>query len=423
MAQYGQILLMAMPVFLLLVLFEKWYGWRKGFETVRSMDMISSLTSGITNVTKDVLGLSFAIISYQWLLDRIAVTTVQSTFLTYIIAFVALDFAGYVVHTLNHKVNFFWNAHIVHHSSEEYNLACALRQSVSVFVKLFVILLLPAALLGVPASVIAVVAPLHLFAQFWYHTRHIGKMGFLEHIIVTPSHHRVHHAMNPEYLDKNFGQIFIVWDKLFGTFQKELNEVPAVFGVTRPVRTWNPIKINFQHLWLLMQDAWRTASWKDKFRIWLMPTGWRPADVEAKYPVYKIEDVYDFEKYNTVYSKPFLVWTWIQVLMLLLFVSYLFGNIASIGMPQIFVYGGFLFVFVYAFTELMDGHQYAFVWEALKTTFGIGILFYYGDWFGLDNAFYGTSFIVLGYLLISLGMSIWFSKNQLGFSSKKLAVG
>ena len=423
MAQYGQILLMAMPVFLLLVLFEKWYGWRKGFETVRSMDMISSLTSGITNVTKDVLGLSFAIISYQWLLDRISVTTVQSTFLTYLIAFVALDFAGYVVHTLNHKVNFFWNAHIVHHSSEEYNLACALRQSVSVFVKLFVILLLPAALLGVPASVIAVVAPLHLFAQFWYHTRHIGKMGFLEHIIVTPSHHRVHHAMNPEYMDKNFGQIFIIWDKLFGTFQKELKDVPAVFGVTRPVRTWNPIKINFQHLWLLMQDAWRTASWKDKFRIWLMPTGWRPADVEAKYPVYKIEDVYDFEKYNTVYSKPFLVWTWIQVLMLLLFVSYLFGNIASIGMPQIFVYGGFLFVFVYAFTELMDGHQYAFVWETLKTTLGIGILFYYGDWFGLNNTFNASSFIVLGYLLLSLGMSIWFSKNQLGLSSKKLAVG
>ena len=423
MAQYGQILLMAMPVFLLLVLFEKWYGWRKGFETVRSMDMISSLTSGITNVTKDVLGLSFAIISYQWLLDRIAVTTVQSTFLTYLIAFVALDFAGYAVHTLNHKVNFFWNAHIVHHSSEEYNLACALRQSVSVFVKLFVILLLPAALLGVPASVIAVVAPLHLFAQFWYHTRHIGKMGFLEHIIVTPSHHRVHHAMNPEYMDKNFGQIFIVWDKLFGTFQKELKDVPAVFGVTRPVRTWNPIKINFQHLWLLMQDAWRTASLKDKFRIWLMPTGWRPADVEAKYPVYKIDDVYDFEKYNTVYSKPFLVWTWIQVLMLLLFVSYLFGNIASIGMPQIFVYGGFLFVFVYAFTELMDGQQYAFVWEALKTILGIGILFYYGDWFGLENTFNASSFIVLGYLLLSLGMSIWFSKNQLGISSKKLAVG
>jgi sterol desaturase/sphingolipid hydroxylase (fatty acid hydroxylase superfamily) len=423
MAQYGQILLFAMPVFLLLVMLEKWYGWRKGFETVRSMDMISSLLSGVTNVTKDVLGLSVAIISYQWLVESIAVTSIKNTFLTYLIAFVALDFAGYVVHTLNHKVNFFWNAHIVHHSSEEYNLACALRQSVSVFVKLFVILLLPAALLGVPASVIAVVAPLHLFAQFWYHTRHIGKMGFLEKIIVTPSHHRVHHAMNPEYMDKNFGQIFIVWDKLFGTFQKELDEVPAVYGVTRPVRTWNPIKINFQHLWLLVQDAWRTRSWKDKSRIWFMPTGWRPADVEKKYPVFKIENVFDFEKYDTKYTTPFLVWTWMQLISLLLFVSYLFGNIASIGWPQIFVYGGFLFLFVYALTELMDGQRFAFVWEAMKVTMGAIILMYYGDWFGLDHFFSGASYVIMAYLVLSLTMSIWFSVHQLGNSSKNLAVG
>ncbi len=422
MAQYGQILLIAMPVFLLLVLFEKWYGWRKGFETVRSMDMISSLASGVTNATKDVLGLSFAIISYQWLLERIAVTTVQSTFITYLIAFIALDFAGYLVHALNHKVNFFWNAHIVHHSSEEYNLACALRQSVSVFVKLFVILLLPAALLGVPAIVIAVVAPLHLFAQFWYHTRHIGKMGWLEKIIVTPSHHRVHHAINAEYMDKNYGQIFIIWDKIFGTFQEELTNVPAVYGITRPVRTWNPIKINFQHLWLLMQDARRTSEWKDKFRIWFMPTGWRPADVTKKYPIFKIEDVYDFEKYNPLYSKPFLIWTWIQLGMLLLFVGYLFGNIASIGMPQIFVYGGFLFLFVYAFTELMDGHKYAFAWEAIKAMAGVTILLYYGDWFGLDKSFSGFSYVVMAYFLISMGVAIWFSIHQLGDPKKEYAM-
>ena len=105
-------------------------------------------------------------------------------------------------------------------------------------------------------------------------------MGFLENIIVTPSHHRVHHAINPEYIDKNYGQIFIFWDKLFGTFQKELPHVKPVYGITRPVRTWNPIKINFQHLWLLISDAWHTASWRDKLRIWFMPTGWRPADVE-----------------------------------------------------------------------------------------------------------------------------------------------
>ena len=196
MEQYGKILLIAMPAFLLLVLFEKWYGWRKGNDTVKNMDMISSLSSGVTNVTKDVLGLSVAIISYEWLVNHLAITHIKLTWLTYVVAFIVLDFAGYVVHLLDHKVNFFWNSHIIHHSSEEFNLACALRQSVSVFVRLFVILLLPAAVLGVPPAVIAIVAPLHLFAQFWYHTQHIGKMGFLEKIIVTPSHHRVHHAFN-----------------------------------------------------------------------------------------------------------------------------------------------------------------------------------------------------------------------------------
>ena len=161
----------------------------------------------------------------------------------------ALDFAGYWVHRISHEYNLFWNNHIIHHSSEEFNLACALRQSVSVVFKLFALFLIPAALFGVPVTVIAIVAPLHLFAQFWYHTQHIDRMGFLEKIIVTPSHHRVHHAINQEYLDKNYGQIFIFWDKWFGTFQEEMPSIPAVYGVTRPVQTWNPIKINFLHVW------------------------------------------------------------------------------------------------------------------------------------------------------------------------------
>jgi len=422
MEAYGKILLIAMPVFLLLVLFEKWYGWRKGFDTVRNMDMISSLSSGVTNVTKDVLGLSIALISYEWLVNHVALTTIRATWITYLVTFIVLDFAGYAVHALDHRINFFWNSHIVHHSSEEFNLACALRQSISVFVRLFIILLLPAALLGVPANVIAVVAPLHLFAQFWYHTQHIDKMGWLEKIIVTPSHHRVHHAINPEYMDKNYGQIFIFWDKWFGTFQEELKEVPPVYGVTRPVRTWNPIKINFLHLWLLFKDAWHTKSWKDKFRVWFMPTGWRPADVAEKTPVYKIEDVYHFEKYDTVYSKPFLAWTWFQLIILLLLVSYLFGNIAGIGSPGIYIYGAFIFLFVYAFSELMDGSRYAMIWEILKATFGISILYYTGDWFGISTWHSLLKYALLIYLILSVAISCWFSYRDASRQKNKISL-
>ena len=403
METYGKILLIAMPVFLILVLLEKWYGKLKGYDTVPNMDMISSLTSGVTNVTKDVLGLSVTILSYEWFVGHVAVFSIQSTWLVYLIAFIVLDFSAYWTHRWSHHINVFWNRHAIHHSSEEFNLACALRQSVSQFFNLFTFLLIPAAFVGVPTQVIAVVAPLHLFAQFWYHTQHIGKMGFLEHILVTPSLHRVHHAVNPEYLDKNLAAIFIIWDKWFNTYQVELDNVKPVYGITRPVQTWNPIKINFQHLWLLIQDAWRTKNIADKFTIWFKPTGWRPADVEEKYPVNKIEDIYHFEKYNPKASKSLQIWCWIQLVALLIFVSYLFGNIAQIGSPNMFFYGGFIFLFVYALTELMDGSRWALLFEGLKCIVGLGIIYFTGSWFGADQLFPFSTIFFIGYFIVSLG--------------------
>jgi alkylglycerol monooxygenase len=411
METYGKILLIAMPAFLLLVLGEKLYGVLKGKDTVRNMDMVSSLSSGVTNVTKDVLGLSIAILSYGWLVNHLAIVQVKNEWLTYVIAFVVLDFAGYWVHRIDHEYNFFWNAHIIHHSSEEFNLACALRQSISTVFRIFAIFLLPAAVLGVPEQVIAVVGPLHLFAQFWYHTQHINKMGFLEKIIVTPSHHRVHHAINPEYLDKNYSQIFIWWDKWFGTFQEELTDKPPVYGITRPVQTWNPIKINFQHLWLLVKDAWRAKNIVDKLRIWFMPTGWRPADVAAKFPVFKINDVYHFEKYDTKASMSLHIWAWVQLMIGLLFISYLFGNIAginSLNSAYIFWYGGFMFVAVYSLTDLMDRNRSAVVAETIKCLLGFYFLYTQNDWFGITQYVSWMPYAISVYLLASLLITGWF---------------
>lgn len=371
--------------------------------------MISSLSSGVTNVTKDVLGLSVSILSYKWLVDHVALIHIKATWSIYVIAFIALDFSSYWTHRWAHHINILWNRHIIHHSSEEFNLACALRQSISVFINLFAFLLLPAALLGIPAVVIATVAPLHLFAQFWYHTRHIGKLGFLEKIIVTPSHHRVHHAINPEYQDKNLAAIFIIWDKLFGTYQEELDDVSPIYGVTRPVKTWNPIRINFQHIWLLIKDAWRTKRGWDKCRIWFMPTGWRPADVAEKYPVEKIENVFDFDKYDPKASTALHIWCWFQLVALLLFISYLFGNIAAVGIPNMFIYGGFIFLFVYALTELMDRHVWCIFFETIKAGFGIWFINYFGDWFGTDNLIRGISNWIVVYFIISWLVTLGFT--------------
>ena len=408
MELYGKILLYAMPTFLFFVFFEKGYGILIGKDTLRNMDMISSLSSGITNVVKDVLGISVSILTYGWLVKYIAVYTIQNTVIVYIIAFIVLDFQGYWVHRWSHKINFFWNKHAIHHSSEDFNLACALRQSISSFVNLFTFFLIPAAILGVPTQVIAIIAPIHLFAQFWYHTEHIGRMGFLENIIVTPSHHRVHHAINPEYMDKNYGQIFILFDKWFGSFQEELPEVSAVYGITRPAQTWNPIKINFQHLWLLIKDAWRAADWRDKLRIWFMPTGWRPADVDARFPEPKIEDPYHFEKYETKASTALKTWVWVQFITIIVFTFYLFGHIGQIEPPYLFVYGGFIFLSIYSYSELMDRNRYAWVSETLKNAFGLGIVYALGDWFGASEYMPSSTIIISISFVLSSLMSVYF---------------
>lgn len=416
MEAYGTILNIVMPIFVILFLVEKVVEWRRGAKVIRGLDSVSSFSSGITNVVKDVLGIGISVITYEWLVQRVALTHLAANSIwAFVIGFIVVDFQGYWIHRWSHEINFLWNRHIIHHSSEEFNLSCALRQSVSSFINYFTILLLPAALLGVPTVVVAVIGPLHLFLQYWYHTQLINKMGILEHILVTPSHHRVHHAMNKEYLDKNYGQIFIFWDKWFGTFQEELPELPPVYGVTRPVRTWNPIKINFQHLWLLMQDAWRTRNWLDKIKVWFMPTGWRPADVVDHYPVESIKDVYNFEKYDTKASRALIAWSWTQMFFNYFLLTYFFASLGEIGSPGIFYYGGFLFLAIFAYTELMDRNPYAVWLEGIKSALGLYLIYQAGgDWFGA-NQNWGAwfTYLVGAYFVLSVVMTVLFVEREI----------
>ena len=416
MEEYGQILLFAMPAFLIFVLAEKLYGVWKGRDYMPFDDAISSLSSGMSNVVKDVLGLTINIISYKWLVENIAIIHIKETVLLYAIAFIVIDFYGYWSHRFDHKINFFWNEHVIHHSSEEFNLACALRQPLSGILRFFNFLLIPAALVGVPVEIIEIVLPLHLFLQFWYHTRHIGKLGFLEYIIVTPSHHRVHHAMNKEYMDKNLGQVFIFWDKLFGTFQEELDDVPPIYGITRPAKTWNPFIINFQHLFLIAKDAWRAPKLWDKIRIWFMPTGWRPEGFDEKYPVEKIDQVYNFKKYKTELPKPLFIWSIIQLFVTLAFISHLFSSIAAIQIPGVFIYGFYILFTIYCFTDLMDRNRWNWILELIRFGFVIGFFFATRTWFGLGNSVFA---FVIVYQLISLLFSLKFSQVSEKFVTQK----
>lgn len=412
MEAYAQALNFAVPLFVSLIIAEQLFARHLGMQVNRGADMIASLSSGLTNVVKDVLGLSIAIVSYGWLVDRLAIFQIDATWLLYVIAFVAKDFAGYWIHRFEHEYNILWNRHVVHHSSEEFNLSCALRQTISVVISFFALFMIPAAILGVPGQVIAVIAPLHLFGQFWYHTRTIDKLGWLEYFLVTPSHHRVHHAINPQYIDKNYSQIFIVWDKLFGTFQAELPDVPPVYGVKKQPRTWNPVLINFQHLGLLLHDAWHTSSWWDKLRLWFMPTGWRPADVKTKYPVEIISQPESLEKYDTRLSRTLLYWSWFQYATVGMLTLYLFNRLSVIGIPSIYVYGAFIVVSVYSLTTLMDKNHRAVWYELIRSLFGLSLIAWQGSWFQIDEIIPQSTWIVGSYLIFSLMMTLYFVRRE-----------
>ena len=366
MNTYANLLLWVVPAFYLLIIIEVLYGYYKKNQTYNLMDTIASLSSGTTNLLKDILGLTVIIISYPFLLSKLSFFDFENTLWVYIIAFICIDFSSYWNHRLNHKINIFWNQHVIHHSSEEFNLACALRQSISNFLGYGALFLVPAAIFGIQHEVIGLLLPLHLFGQFWYHTRHIGKLGILEYIIVTPSQHRVHHAINPVYIDKNLGAIFCVWDRWFGTFQEELDDEPPVYGVLKPVSTWNPILINFTHIWGLILDFFRTKSLKEKLILWFMPTGYRPKDVVEKYPIEKIDDVHNFDKYSPPTNKLVTSWVLFQWLSTNVLVFFFLSNFSKFTTQQSLIFGGIIFLSIFSYSAVMDGFKWAYKLEIIR---------------------------------------------------------
>ena len=398
MDTYANMLLIAIPIFFIGVLIEAFYGNWINDQKHNFMDTISSLSSGITNLLYDLLGLGVIIVSYSFLYQYLEVYKIQESLLLYVVAFICIDFASYCHHYLKHSVNIFWNQHVIHHSSEEFNLACALRQSITNNFGIGILFLIPAAFFGVPPKVISILAPLHLFGQFWYHTRHIGKLGFLEYVIVTPSQHRVHHAINPEYIDKNLGAIFCIWDRAFGTFQEELDDVPCVYGTLKPVRTWNPVLINFQHLGGLINDAWNTKKWNDKFKLWFMPTGWRPKDVLEKFPRTSVTNVYSQKKYSPDYNWAHKFIAMFQFTSINVFVFLFLYNFTDLSLSIQIAYLFLIFSTIFGFTSLMDGYNWALIFEILRSVIGLVLIAYFFQQLILENNFY---FIIgLGFYFI-----------------------
>ena len=400
MDTYANILLITIPIFLVLIIIEISYGVWKNDLNHSYMDTISSLSSGFTNLMVDILGLGIIILSYPFFYERLKVIELEESILLYFIAFVCVDFASYCHHRLKHSINIFWNMHVIHHSSEEFNLACALRQSITNNLGIGILFLIPAAILGVPHQIIIILGPLHLFGQFWYHTRHIGKLGWLEYILVTPSQHRVHHAINKEYIDKNLAAIFCVWDRAFGTFQEELDDVPCVYGTLKPVQTWNPLLINFQHLSYLIEDAWHTKNIGDKFKIWFMPTGWRPKDIIDKIPRKIVKNVYAQEKYKPKYSLLHKVFVSFHFLILNIVLYIFLSSFGDLTFADKMAYLILIFSTIFSFSSIMDGFKWSVSFEFIRISIGLLIIFFQQELLLTYNQ--PILIFLFSYLLISI---------------------
>jgi sterol desaturase/sphingolipid hydroxylase (fatty acid hydroxylase superfamily) len=282
---------LAVPFFLLALLIELVVDRLRGTGYIRGNDAINSLSAGMLSTTIGYFTRFVQVLIWGYVLQNFALIRMDPAWFDFspeglalwAIALVSWDFCYYWAHRLGHEVSILWAAHAVHHQSEDYNLSTALRQTSTGFLFNW-IFFMPLFLIGFPLEVLATVNALDLIYQFWVHTRHVGKLGWLDRVLATPSNHRVHHAQNERYIDRNYGGILIIWDRLFGSFQEELESEPVVYGVRKPLASWNPFWANIQVYAYLWFDAVRTKRLRDKIGIWFRRTGWRPDDVESAYP-------------------------------------------------------------------------------------------------------------------------------------------
>ena len=285
----SKVIVFATPVFLLMIALEYWWGLSRartgtGRNTYTLSDTLNSINLGILSQLSGALSKLLTIGIYTLVFSAVALfpdVVFWKTWYGALLALVFYDLCYYWLHRAGHEVSLFWAAHVVHHQSQQYNLSTALRQTSSgVFFSW--IFYLPMALAGVPPEIFAIVALVDLLYQFWVHTEQVGKLGWFDRVFCSPSNHRVHHAINDQYLDKNYGGILVLWDRLFGSFAVE--EEKCVYGTRGQLNSWDPLWANLEVYSALAHDSWRTRNWADKVRVWLKPPGWQPADLALAHP-------------------------------------------------------------------------------------------------------------------------------------------
>jgi alkylglycerol monooxygenase len=399
-------ILLAVPFFLVMILLEVLITRQQRLSFYRFNDAIVDLSCGIG---QQILGffIKAAIFAFYTLMyDRFALWqwSAKSPW-CWLVAFLAVDFAYYWWHRLSHEVNFLWAIHVVHHQSEDYNFAVGLRQAWFSGIS-NIPFQLPLVLLGISPIVLLTTFSLNVLYQFWIHTRAIGKLGWIETIVNTPSHHRVHHGRNDKYLDKNYSGVFICWDKWFGSFQEEEEE--PLYGTVKVYGSWNPLWANF-HYWVeLLQLSRQANNWSDRLKVWIKYPGWLPANITRPSA--------DADTTPVRYQTPMIKGLNYYILSHFFIISLITATIglSTITMEQ-YLSGGFVLVTTLIWGGLFEAKTWALRLEYWRLVF-IGVLAVKLGYSEIINGLTTSSI-----LLVTIGWAIWLERYRVKFQTLSTA--
>ena len=360
----------AVPVFFLMIGIEFIFGVIKGTNNYRLNDSIAAISLGLISRLPPLLNLGIQGVVWAYVATNLNMSLMlKDSWITWVIAFLFYDLCYYWMHRMSHEVKVLWASHVVHHQGEEFNLSTALRQTSSGWLWKW-IFYIPMFMVGIPGEVFFTVAAINLLYQFWVHTEHIKTLGPLELIFITPSNHRIHHAQNPEYIDANYGGVFIIWDRIFSTYIPERDDLKPIYGTVKPLRSWNPIWSNLEIYHQMIRDTIHTKTLKNKIKVWFSNTRWRPEDVYEKYP-HVTNDLEDFEKYDPDVNRTTKFFTLVQFIINSSISTIIIFTIADQSYLQSCMLAIMLVASTTLVTSIIENKKWAYQSELARSIFTI----------------------------------------------------
>jgi sterol desaturase/sphingolipid hydroxylase (fatty acid hydroxylase superfamily) len=368
--------ILAIPVFFILIGMEVAYGYFKDRKIYRLNDAVTNISCGVVEQLTGVFAKVFTVAAYAFIYDNFRIFTLEDTWYWIVIAFIGVDFFYYWAHRMSHQVNLFWLGHVVHHQSEDYNLSVALRQST--LQKMFTFYFyFPLAFLGFKTEWFLLMGAFNLLYQFWIHTEIIKRLPrWYEYLFNTPSHHRVHHGRNPKYIDKNHAGTLMIWDRMFGTFQ--LEEETPTYGITAPMNSWNPVMANVQPFVRLWHELKAIPGFINKVKFTFAPPGWYPKEMGG-FKAPEEVDKKTYRKFEIEISPGLNYYLFSQYLIALGFTALFLFNLAAFSILYQLAIAAVIIYSVASLGTLFDDRPHGIKMEAIRffVTIGVAVFLFF----------------------------------------------